>query len=67
MELVDIVGDLIEDYETENHPTPQATGVEALKFLMQQHGLKQSDLAFQPLLSYKSPKRALAARTRIDC
>jgi HTH-type transcriptional regulator/antitoxin HigA len=44
MGLVEIVGDLIEDYETENHPTPQATGVEALKFLMQQHGLKQSDL-----------------------
>ncbi len=27
MQLVDIVGDLIEDYETENHPLPQITGV----------------------------------------
>ncbi len=44
MQLVDIVGDLIEDYETENHPLPQVTGVQALKFLMKQHGLKQSDL-----------------------
>ena len=44
MGLVDIVGDLIEDYETAHHPTPQATGLEALRFLMQQHGLKQSDL-----------------------
>lgn len=44
MGLVDIVGDLIEDYEKAHHPTPQATGLEALKFLMQQHGLKQSDL-----------------------
>lgn len=44
MGLVDIVGDLIEDYETAHHPTPQATGLEALKLLMQLHGLKQSDL-----------------------
>jgi len=45
MGLVDIVGDLIEDYETEHHPLPEATGVQALKFLMEQHGLKQSDLS----------------------
>ncbi len=44
MGLVDIVGDLIEDYETERHPLPQATGLQALKFLMAQNGLKQSDL-----------------------
>ncbi len=45
MGLVDIVGDLIEDYEAEHHPLPEATGVQALKFLMEQHGLKQSDLS----------------------
>ena len=45
MGLVDIVGDLIEDYETEHHPLPETTGVEALKFLLTQHGLKQGDLA----------------------
>lgn len=45
MGLVDIVGDLIADYETAHHPLPEATGVEALRFLMQQHGLKQGDLA----------------------
>ena len=44
MELADIVGDLIEDYETRHHPLPEATGVQALKFLMEQHGLRQSDL-----------------------
>ncbi len=44
MGLVDIVGDLIEDYETEHHLLPEVTGVQALKFLMQQHDLKQSDL-----------------------
>lgn len=44
MGLVDIVGDLIEDYEAEHHPLPEASGVQALKFLMEQHGLRQSDL-----------------------
>jgi HTH-type transcriptional regulator/antitoxin HigA len=44
MGLVDIVGDLIEDYEAKHHSLPEVTGVQALKFLMEQHGLKQSDL-----------------------
>lgn len=44
MGLVDIVGDLIEDYEAEHAPLPPTTGVHALKFLMEQHGLKQGDL-----------------------
>lgn len=45
MGLVDIVGDLIEDYESEHHALETGTGLQALKFLMDQHGLKQSDLA----------------------
>ena len=45
MGLVDIVGDLIEDYEAENHPPAPGAGIQALKFLMDQHGLKQGDLA----------------------
>ena len=44
MGLVDIVGDLIEDYEAEHHPLQDVTGVQALIFLMEQHGLKQSDM-----------------------
>ncbi len=45
MGLVDIVGDLIEDYESEHHALPAVAGIDALKFLMEQHGLKQSDLS----------------------
>lgn len=45
MGLVDIVGDLIADYEATHQPLPESTGVEALKFLMTQHGLNQADLA----------------------
>ncbi len=44
MGLVDIVGDLIEDFEIEHHPMPDVTGVQALKFLIEQHGIKQCDL-----------------------
>lgn len=44
MGLVDIVGDLVQDYEAQHHALPEATGVQALKFLMAQHGLKQADL-----------------------
>ena len=44
MGLIDIVADLIDAYETELHPLPQTNGVDALKFLMEQHDLKQTDL-----------------------
>lgn len=44
MELVDIVGDLIEDYEAEHFSLPEATGLQALSFLMEQHGLHEPDL-----------------------
>ena len=44
MGLVDIVADLINDYESEFQPLPQTNGVDALKFLMEQHKLKQADL-----------------------
>jgi HTH-type transcriptional regulator/antitoxin HigA len=44
MGLIDIVADLIDDYESELHPLPPTNGVDALKFLMEQHDLKQTDL-----------------------
>ena len=44
MGLVDIVGDLIADYEAEQHPLPPTTGAQALRFLMEQHGVRQGEL-----------------------
>ena len=44
MGLVDIIGDLIENYEARHHPLLDVSGIQALKFLMEQHGLKQGDL-----------------------
>lgn len=42
--LLDMVGDIIHKYEIENIPEPAATPVESLKYLMEEHGLKQKDL-----------------------
>lgn len=44
MGLIDVVGDLIADYEAQYHSTPPATGLQALKFLMTQHGIAQNQL-----------------------
>jgi HTH-type transcriptional regulator/antitoxin HigA len=44
MGLADIVGDLVQDYESRHHTMPPVSGIQALKFLMDQHGLRQADL-----------------------
>lgn len=43
--LLDIVIALIKDHEAENSPIADASPREALRFLMEQHGLRQADLA----------------------
>jgi HTH-type transcriptional regulator/antitoxin HigA len=42
--LLDLLATLIERYEDEHHPIPDAPGHEVLAFLLQERGLKQSDL-----------------------
>jgi Predicted transcription regulator containing HTH domain len=42
--LLDTLGTLIEAYEEEHHPVPEANGSDVLRFLMDEHGLTQSDL-----------------------
>jgi HTH-type transcriptional regulator / antitoxin HigA len=42
--LLDIVGTIIENYESENIPLQEKTPIECLKYLMEEHGLKQKDL-----------------------
>lgn len=44
MGLVHQLGDIVSDYENEHLPMPKGDGRAALAFLMQQHGLGQSDL-----------------------
>ena len=42
--LLDTLGTLVSVYEDAHFAEPQATGIDALKFLMEEHGLNQSDL-----------------------
>ncbi len=43
-ELADLLTLLIEDFEEKRYQLPRATPLQALSFLMEQHGLKQKDL-----------------------
>ena len=42
--LLDTLGTLIHTYEEEHHPIPECSGVDILRFLMEEHDLTQSDL-----------------------
>lgn len=44
-DFIDLIGQLVEDYETEHHPVPEAEPRAVLRFFMEQHGLKQTDLS----------------------
>jgi HTH-type transcriptional regulator / antitoxin HigA len=42
--LLDTLGTLIHVYEEQHHPLPDCGGADVLQFLMEEHGLTQSDL-----------------------
>jgi len=42
--VMETIGNLIENYETQEYNINESSPIEALKYLMQEHGLKQSDL-----------------------
>ncbi len=42
--VMETIGNLIENYEDKKHNIKKASPVETLKYLMLEHGLKQSDL-----------------------
>ncbi len=44
-DLLDYVANQVENYESEHTKIPEAPAREVLRFLMEQHGLSQSDLA----------------------
>ncbi|MBI2801881.1 MAG: transcriptional regulator [Gammaproteobacteria bacterium] len=64
--LLYIVGDLIRDYDEKHYAIPDASPAGIVAFLMEQHGLRQSDLpeiGTQGVVSeVLSGKRALNAR-----
>ncbi len=42
--VMETIGNLIKNYEDRKHQIKKASPVDALKYLMQEHGLKQSNL-----------------------
>lgn len=42
--LIETLSVLIEAYDREYHSLPEASGIEVLRFLMEEHGLTQKDL-----------------------
>ena len=42
--LLDTLGTLMHAYEEQHHPMPECRGGDVLRFLMEEHGLTQSDL-----------------------
>ena len=42
--LLETVGVIISNFESTNFPMKSATGIDVLKFLMEEHNLKQADL-----------------------
>src|SRR5436309_2018515 len=42
--LIDTLSLLIEAYDNEQHALPEASGVDVIRLLMEQHGLSQRDL-----------------------
>ncbi|REC94936.1 helix-turn-helix domain-containing protein [Kushneria indalinina] len=42
--LADRLGDLIEAYDQAHRPMPEVSGIEALRYLMSEHGIAQSQL-----------------------
>lgn len=43
-ELLDTLGTIVYAYEETHHQLPQSSGVEVLQYLMEEHGLTQSEL-----------------------
>jgi HTH-type transcriptional regulator/antitoxin HigA len=43
--LLDTLGTLVHAYEEEHFPIPNSTGADVLRFMMDEHGLTQSDLS----------------------
>jgi HTH-type transcriptional regulator/antitoxin HigA len=42
--VMETIGNLIENYESREYKIKEASPIDVLKYLMQEHGLKQSDL-----------------------
>lgn len=64
-EAINLLTVLIERYESERYPVPDAEPVEVLRFLLEQHGLSQRDIAAE-LGSESTVSLVLAGKRRLN-
>jgi len=62
--LIETLSVLIEAYDREHHRLPEASGVEVLRFLVEEHGLTQKDLP--EIGSQGVVSEVLAGRRRLN-
>jgi HTH-type transcriptional regulator/antitoxin HigA len=62
--LIETLSVLIEAYDREHHSLPEASGIEVLRFLMEEHGLTQKDLP--EIGSQGVVSEVLAGRRRLN-
>lgn len=63
-DLLDLVGDVVEKYEREHYAIEAASPKDALRFLMDERGLKQEDLA--ALVQQSNLSAILAGKRKIS-
>jgi HTH-type transcriptional regulator / antitoxin HigA len=61
-EELEVLGILVHDYERAHHPIPPPDPIEAIKFMMEQKGLRPADLA--PMLGSRSRVTEILNGTR---
>ena len=62
--LIETLSVLIEAFDREHHSLPEASGIEVLRFLMEEHGLSQKDLP--EIGSQGVVSEVLAGRRRLN-
>jgi HTH-type transcriptional regulator/antitoxin HigA len=56
----------VEKYERDHEPIPKATGLEMLQYLIETHGVKQSDVAAGTGLTDSTVSEILAAKRKLN-
>jgi HTH-type transcriptional regulator/antitoxin HigA len=65
-DYLDVLSRLIEDYEDEHDPVPAMSGLEALRFLVQENGLSQAQLARETRIPVTTLSEILAGKRGIS-
>ena len=65
-DYLDVLGDLIEHYETEAHPMPPATDAEVLAHLIEAKGVSQAEVARETGIAESTVSEVLAGKRSLS-